>query len=44
MLMNISLAYVYVCLYISEMNDNNTREKRKFVLFCYHEVFIVSVK
>ena len=40
-----SYIYAYVCLYISEMNDNNIGdEKEELGLFCYSKVLILSIK
>lgn len=32
--------YIYVCLYISEMNDNNDTRMEDLALFCYFNVML----
>ena len=37
--------YSYVCLYVSKMNDNGTRNKLKeLALFCYYKKLTPPVK
>lgn len=40
------ISHAYVCLYVSEINDNNdARDKRKELeLFCYYKLLILPMK
>ena len=44
--MLMDIFYVYICLYISEMNDSNSKSdvRKELGLFCYYKVFTVLMK